>query len=73
MPSGSYKQSVVKCPFYISDITQPPNLFCEGIEKDNTIALRFRKNENKNHYMDTFCIADYSRCKIFKLVNEKYE
>lgn len=72
MPSGSYKQIEVKCPFYKFDDGKR-RITCEGIIDDSSLALIYH---NKNDYqiqIDTFCCEHYKKCEVYKLLMEKYE
>lgn len=72
MPSGSYKQADVKCPFYKFDDGKR-RITCEGIVEDSSLALIYRK---KNDYMiqiDVFRCEHYTNCEIYRLLIEKYE
>lgn len=72
MPSGSYKQIEVKCPFYKFDDGKR-RITCEGIIDDSSLALIYH---NKNDYqiqIDTFCCEHYTKCEVYKLLMEKYE
>lgn len=72
MPSGSYKQSDVQCPFYRSDTNRPTAIQCEGVEDSNKISLLFRNLADKKEYMDRFCIKGYEYCRVFRAVYEQY-
>ena len=41
MPSGSYRQVYVKCPFYLYD-DGAGRICCEGIAPETTVATMFR-------------------------------
>lgn len=72
--SGSYLQADVKCPFYIKDtIGQCSSLICEGIKDKTQLRLVFRHIEDKLPYMNTYCNAQYSNCKLYRIINEQYE
>lgn len=73
MPSGTYMQVDVMCPFYKTDGNRPSFIQCEGINDKNVISIKFSKLEYKNKYMLDFCIRNYCGCKIYKVVNEQYE
>ena len=72
MPSGSYKQSDVRCPFYRCDTNRPTAIQCEGVEDSNKISLQFGNLADKKEYMDRFCIKGYEYCRVFRAVYEQY-
>lgn len=73
MPSGSYKQVHVICPFYKHDDGNQ-KITCYGIIGDNSsTALIFH---NKTHYesqMKIFCCQHYKKCEVYRMLNEIYE
>lgn len=73
MPSGSYKQSDVRCPFYRCDTNRPSVIQCEGVEENNKISLFFKNIADKKDYMGRFCMKyEYDRCRVFHAVYEQY-
>lgn len=73
MPSGSYLQVNVLCPFYALDVNRPSYIQCEGVEPTNTLAIKFKNKSDKNEYMKKYCMTHhYERCRVFKAVYEQY-
>ena len=73
MPSGSYIQADVLCPFYITDKARPPVIKCEGIQPDLTISLMFVYKNTKLDFMNTYCCKEYEKCPLFDIIYKKYE
>lgn len=74
MPSGSYLQVNVLCPFYALDVNRPSYIQCEGIDDTNMLALKFRNKTNKNEYMKKYCMSQhYERCLLYQAAYEKYK
>lgn len=72
MPSGSYKQTDVKCPFYKFDDGRH-RIICEGIVEDSSLALVFRFKNDWETQIDVFCCRDYKKCEVYRMLMEKYE
>ena len=72
MPSGSFRQVDVLCPFYASD-NGKTSIACEGILPKTTIITRFRRPKKYEAHIETMCSKDYEHCRIFKILMEKYE
>lgn len=72
MPSGSYWQVMVKCPFYKYDDGKR-RITCEGIIQDSSLALIYRRKEDFEMQMQTFCCGCYDRCEISRVLMEKYD
>ena len=71
MPSGSYKQIEVRCPFYKFDDGKR-RITCEGIIDDSSLALIYH---NKNDYqiqIDVFCCEHYMKCEVYRMLMDKY-
>ena len=71
MPSGTYKQVYVLCPFFKYDDTQ--RITCEGIIPHSSIRTIFHSPAAYNKHMAEFCCKNYQNCEIAKLVDEKYD
>ena len=73
MPSGSYRQVEVKCPFYKYDDGKR-RIVCEGaFTGDDSLASIFRYKERYDVQMDKHCCHDYTRCGIYQMLLKKYE
>lgn len=72
MPSGSYLQAYVHCPFYKYDDGRR-RITCEGITEDSSLALIYRKKTDFETQIRVFCCEHYERCEIYRILMEKYE
>lgn len=72
MPSGSYKQVNVQCPFYKFDDGKR-RITCEGLVEDSSVALIYRKKRDFTAQVDVFCCKHYKRCEIYQALMKKYE
>ena len=73
MPSGSYKQVDVECPFYKYDDGKG-RIVCEGIDDaTDSVALIYREKLRYNKQMDVFCCGDYAKCEVYRMLMEKYK
>lgn len=72
MPSGSYKQVNVQCPFYKFDDGKR-RITCEGLVEDSSVALIYRKKRDFTAQVDVFCCKHYERCEIYQALMKKYE
>ena len=72
MPSGSYKQIDVKCPFYKFDDGKR-RITCEGIIDDSSLALIYHNKHDYCVQIDTFCCEHYKKCEIYRLLMDKYD
>ncbi len=66
-----YESVDVKCPFYITEDRK--KIFCEGLEKGSRTALEFRGSKFKENVKEKYCNGDYEKCKLYNLINQKYE
>lgn len=72
MPSGSYRQADVRCPFYQFDDGKR-RITCEGIIDDSSLALIYRKKTDYETQIRAFCCEHYERCEVYRLLMEKYD
>lgn len=72
MPSGSYRQADVLCPFYASD-NGKTSIACEGILPKTTMITRFRRPKKYEFHIENACSGDYEGCVIYKILMKKYE
>ena len=61
----------VKCPFYLERQGDRFRIKCEGPVKNTSVQLTFRGN--KRRYFREFCCRDYKRCRIYQMLQDKYE
>lgn len=72
MPSGSYKQIKVKCPFYKYDDGKQ-RIICEGIVEDSSLALIYHRKDDYAMQIDTFCCEHYTKCEVYRMLIDKYD
>jgi len=71
MPSGSFKQVDVQCPFYKNDGGK--RITCEGLVDKSNISLGFLNWSDYEIHMRTFCCKHYKNCEIYRTLMRKYE
>lgn len=72
MPSGSYWQAYVKCPYYKYDDGKQ-RITCEGLIDESSLALIYHKKEDFDIQIEVFCCEYYTKCEVYRLLNSKYE
>lgn len=72
MPSGSYRQVYVKCPFYLYD-DGARRICCEGIAPETTVATMFHHRSQMQQHMRIFCENAYACCELYRAVMTKYD
>ena len=69
MPSGSFRQADVQCPFYQYDDGRR-RITCEGIVDGSSIAFISRTRELYETQMVVFCCEHYRKCEIYRMLME---
>lgn len=72
MPSGSFKQIDVQCPFYKYDDGRR-RITCEGLIDKSSIALIYLTRGDYDTQLLVFCCEHYKKCEIYRMLMEKYE
>lgn len=72
MPSGSFRQVDVQCPFYTDDDGKR-RITCEGIVDKSSIQWIFRTNGGYDQQIEQFCSKDYVKCPLYQVLWDKYE
>ena len=72
MPSGSFKQIDVQCPFYKYDDGRR-RITCEGLIDKSSIALIYLTRNDFDTQLLVFCCEHYKKCEIYRVLMEKYE
>ena len=72
MPSGSYKQIEVQCPFYKYDDGKR-RITCEGLVDDSSLALIYQRKSDYETQINVFCCKHYEKCDVYALLIQKYE
>lgn len=64
----------MKCPFYRRDDVNIRKITCEGIMDKSTLSMTFRRLDDYDRHLDTYCCEHFDKCEIYRmLMNEKYE
>ena len=71
MPSGSFKQIDVQCPFYKYDTMK--RIVCEGLIEKSNISLGFFDWQDYEIHFRTFCCEHYKKCEVYRMLEFKYE
>ena len=72
MPSGSFLQVDVQCPFYRYDDGRR-RITCEGVTDGSSLAMLFRSREDYDTQIRVFCCEKYENCEVYRMLMEKYE
>lgn len=72
MPSGSYIQAYVRCPFYRSD-NGADRIICEGLVPGSQLQSYFKRNRDYRLQTEIFCCRHYDHCEIYAALLKKYE
>ena len=72
MPSGSYKQIYVQCPFYKYDDGRR-HITCEGLVDKSSIVLSYLTRTDYDKQLLIFCCEHYEKCEVYRMLMEKYE
>lgn len=72
MPSGSFLQVYVVCPFYVSD-NGKNTITCEGVIPETRATNVFQNNAEFLCQIKTFCQCRYENCELYNAIMKKYE
>lgn len=73
MPSGSFNQNYVQCPFYKHDDGRQ-RITCEGLVDRSSISLSYQRMRDYKTQFDVFCCEHYKKCEIYRtLMVAKYD
>lgn len=72
MPSGSFFQADVGCPFYKYDDGRR-RITCEGLTDGSSVALIYHRKSDFETQIKVFCCKHYQKCEIYRILMEKYE
>lgn len=61
----------VQCPFYIA--RKDKDIRCEGVEDDSTTVLNFSRKIDAKDYKCGHCDTDYHKCRIYRMLADKYK
>ena len=60
-----------QCPFYIGSSKQ--KIMCEGVTDGCITNLEFKTKDKRNRHRRQFCDSKYKDCRIYRVLEEKYE
>lgn len=72
MPSGSYLQVYVKCPFYVSD-NGKDTIICEGIIPGSNDHCVYKSQQDFKKQITVFCCEHYTKCERNCALTSRYE
>ena len=72
MPSGSFRQIDVQCPFYKHDDGNK-RITCEGLVERSSLSLTYLSKKDFLIQFDTFCCNHCDRFEVYMMLMEKYE
>lgn len=72
MPSGSFRQIDVQCPFYKHDDGKR-RITCEGLVDRSSLSLTYLSKKDYEIQIETFCCKHFDRCEVCRMLMEKYE
>ena len=72
MPSGSFRQVDVQCPFYQNDDGKQ-RILCEGVFPRSTLRITFRENDDFVKHIETCCCNRYTKCPVYLMLWDKWE
>lgn len=72
MPSGSYAQAYVQCPFYKRD-NGKKSIVCEGIIANSSLVLTYMKRTDYELQLSVYCCKNYKKCEVYQMLMNKYK
>ena len=73
MPSGSYNQVYVQCPFYKEDDGKF-SITCEGFGHARYLKQMYFNKAQYAKQMSAFCCENYKCCEVYRVIMEtKYD
>ena len=61
-----WKDSDVRCPFYLSGDRERRSLRCEGFCEDSYVTSSFKSLAAREKHMGAYCVGRYERCPLYK-------
>ena len=74
---NTYGDADVKCPFF--NKSDEISISCEGVDNGMITKNIFRTEQGnflrqkKKEYSDRYCKGDYKNCRLYQMLDEKYE
>ena len=72
MPSGSFRQADIRCPYYKWD-NGKNRISCEGIIPDSQIQNFFRRPTDLAAQVRVFCTGCYEKCEVAAGLEKRYK
>lgn len=72
MPSGSFKQAYVVCPFFKYDDGKR-RITCEGLVDNSSLALIYQHKTDYERQISVFCCEHCKNCEVYQMLMTKYE
>lgn len=72
MPSGSFRQADIRCPYYKWD-NGKNRISCEGIIPDSQIQNFFRRPTDLSAQVRVFCTGCYEKCEVAAVLEQRYK
>lgn len=66
-----YSDVTAKCPFFKSSGMNC--VTCEGLYNKSTLSQNFVNRNDLSNFRILFCDNNYQKCKIYRLLEKKYE
>ena len=72
MPSGSFMQTDVRCPFFKYDGKQ--RIVCEGLIDNSSIILTYQNKLDCDTQRNVYCCEHYKKCEVYRmLMSSEYD
>ena len=73
MPTGSFWQAYVKCPFFKCD-NGNNRITCEGLVDRSSIILAYRRKTDFKIQITAYCCRNFEKCELYSLLmKSKYQ
>jgi hypothetical protein len=70
MPTDFNDANIV-CPFYLYSAKK--SISCEGVTDGSRLKMLFDTHKDMHYYRCNYCSAKYKNCKIYSMLEKKYE
>ena len=71
MGMADHVSKFVRCPFYLEKQGDKNRIKCEGVLEGTTTQIVFKYD--KRYYLKSFCCKYYKKCRIYSMLNKKYD
>lgn len=66
-----YDDVNARCPYFCASDKQ--KVACEGVTDGCRTVIEFNSHNKRDRYREMFCNARYEQCKVYKMLEEKYD